>query len=109
MAVRYRFIVVLGTLLCGLVSLVLGFLLYRAGITGVAELGGAWNERKFWLTSGGPGAFFAIAGAVIVVSVVRQALNVGQGGAGEAGAPDSGGGGGGGGGGPGRATVRWRH
>lgn len=106
MAIRYRFIVLLTALFCGLISLVLGFLLYRGGITGVTELGGVWNERRFWLTSGGPGAFFAVAGAVIVVSVVRRALHISEGGAERTPDPKNSGKGGGGGG---FAKVRWRH
>lgn len=60
-------------LLCaigGFAAIYLGYDLYRQGVEGLTQASGEWNQRRFWLESGGPGLLFVVAGTTVVVSVI---------------------------------------
>lgn len=65
------------TVLCGLGALFMGYRLFTLGVYERAgELKAAWGERNLLLRQAAPGTFFALFGAVIVVSAIYMGLGV---------------------------------
>lgn len=63
-------------LLVGLVSIVLGYKLFMAGVGGMSSIETKADRFKLRLTRAAPGLFFALFGTAIIAAVVLRPFSV---------------------------------